>query len=108
MFSYQPRLANLVAQLGISEPQWLQSMLIFSSQRSGEGPVGWKFLYTVPQSVTGFWFALEDAALKTAVFGYCLASAKMVCAHVFGGLTDSCRRKPFRKRRVSMKTMALS
>ena len=66
-FSYQPRLANLVAQLGISEPQWLQSMLIFMQPTIG-GEVTWhqdgSFLYTVPQSVTGFWFALEDASLE--------------------------------------------
>ncbi len=66
-FSYQPRLANLVAQLGISEPQWLQSMLIFKQPAIG-GEVTWhqdgSFLYTVPQSVTGFWFALEDASLE--------------------------------------------
>ena len=66
-FSYQPRLANLVAQLGISEPQWLQSMLIFKQPAIG-GEVTWhqdgSFLYTVPQSVIGFWFALEDANLE--------------------------------------------
>ena len=66
-FSYQPRLANLVTQLGISEPQWLQSMLIFKQPAIG-GEVTWhqdgSFLYTVPQSVIGFWFALEDATLE--------------------------------------------
>ena len=66
-FSYQPRLANLVAQLGISEPQWLQSMLIFKQPALG-GEVTWhqdgSFLYTVPHSVIGFWFALEDASLE--------------------------------------------
>jgi len=66
-FSYQPRLANLVTQLGISEPQWLQSMLIFKQPAIG-GEVIWhqdgSFLYTVPQTVIGFWFALEDATLE--------------------------------------------
>ena len=66
-FSYQPRLANLVVQLGICEPQWLQSMLIFKQPAIG-GEVTWhqdgSFLYTVPQSVIGFWFALEDATLE--------------------------------------------
>ena len=66
-FSYQPRLANLVAQLGISEPQWLQSMLIFKQPAIG-GEVTWhqdgSFLFTVPQSVIGFWFSLEDATLE--------------------------------------------
>ena len=66
-FSYQPRLVSLVAQLGISEPQWLQSMLIFKQPAIG-GEVTWhqdgSFLYTVPHSVIGFWFALEDATLE--------------------------------------------
>ena len=66
-FSYQSRLANLVAQLGISEPQWLQSMLIFKQPAIG-GEVTWhqdgSFLYTVPQTVIGFWFALEDATIE--------------------------------------------
>ena len=66
-FSYQPRLANLVQQLEIAEPQLMQSMLIFKQPGIG-GEVTWhqdgSFLYTVPQSVTGFWFALEDATLE--------------------------------------------
>ncbi len=66
-FSYQQRLVNLVKQLGITEPQLLQSMLIFKQPAIG-GEVTWhqdgSFLYTVPQSVTGFWFALEDATLE--------------------------------------------
>ncbi len=65
-FSYQPRLANLVDQLEIAQPQLLQSMLIFKQPGIG-GEVTWhqdgSFLYTAPESVTGFWFALEDATL---------------------------------------------
>jgi len=42
-------------------------MLIFKQPSIG-GEVTWhqdgSFLYTVPQSVTGFWFALEDASLE--------------------------------------------
>ena len=66
-FSDQLRLVNLVAQLGIAKPQWLQSMLIFKQPAIG-GEVTWhqdgSFLYTVPQTVIGFWFALEDATLE--------------------------------------------
>ncbi len=66
-FSYQPHLANLVSQLEIDRPQLLQSMLIFKQPGIG-GEVTWhqdgSFLYTVPHSVTGFWFALEDATLE--------------------------------------------
>ena len=66
-FSYQPRLAVLAEQLGLADPLLLQSMLIFKQPGIG-GEVSWhqdgSFLYTVPQSVTGFWFALEEATLE--------------------------------------------
>jgi phytanoyl-CoA hydroxylase len=66
-FSYQPRLAALAKQLGLVDPLLLQSMLIFKQPNIG-GEVSWhqdgSFLYTVPQSVTGFWFALEEATLE--------------------------------------------
>ena len=66
-FSYQPRLAVLAEQLGLVDPLLLQSMLIFKQPSIG-GEVSWhqdgSFLYTIPQSVTGFWFALEEATLE--------------------------------------------
>ena len=66
-FSYQGRLAVLAEQLGLVDPLLLQSMLIFKQPSIG-GEVSWhqdgSFLYTVPQSVTGFWFALEEATLE--------------------------------------------
>ena len=66
-FSYQPRLAVLAEQLGLVDPLLLQSMLIFKQPGIG-GEVSWhqdgSFLYTVPQSVIGFWFALEEATLE--------------------------------------------
>ena len=66
-FSYQPRLAVLAEQLGLGDPLLLQSMLIFKQPSIG-GEVSWhqdgSFLYTVPQSVTGFWFALEEATVE--------------------------------------------
>ncbi len=66
-FSYQLRLAVLAQQLGLVDPLLLQSMLIFKQPSIG-GEVSWhqdgSFLYTVPQSVTGFWFALEEATLE--------------------------------------------
>ena len=65
-FSYQPKLSTLANQLGLIEPLLLQSMLIFKQSGIG-GEVSWhqdgSFLYTRPQTVTGFWFALEDATL---------------------------------------------
>ncbi len=65
-FSRDPRLAALVADLGVAEPLLVQSMLIFKQPRIG-GEVVWhqdaSFLITDPPSVIGLWFALEDATL---------------------------------------------
>jgi phytanoyl-CoA hydroxylase len=59
-----PRLAALAGDLGIADPGLIQSMVIFKQPRIG-GEVGMhqdaSFLYTEPVSITGFWFALEDA-----------------------------------------------
>jgi len=66
-FSYQAPLAILARQLGLADPLLLQSMLIFKQPGIG-GEVTWHqdgtFLFTEPQSVMGFWFALEDATLE--------------------------------------------
>ena len=66
-YSRDPRLASLAGALGLAQPLLLQSMLIFKQPRIG-GEVVWhqdaSFLATEPQSVIGFWFALEDATLE--------------------------------------------
>ncbi|GAB4226494.1 MAG: Dot/Icm type IV secretion system effector LegD1 [Kiloniellaceae bacterium] len=66
-FSRLPQVAALAGGLGLDEPLLLQSMYIFKQPRIG-GEVGWHqdstFLYTEPLSVTGLWFALEDATLE--------------------------------------------
>ena len=63
-FSRMPELAALVADLGYTRPLLLQSMYIFKQPNIG-GEVTCHqdatFLFTEPQSVTGLWFALEDA-----------------------------------------------
>ena len=63
-FSRDPRLAELAHDIGLTQPLLMQSMLIFKQPRIG-GEVCWhqdaSFLYSEPQSVVGFWFALEDA-----------------------------------------------
>jgi phytanoyl-CoA hydroxylase len=65
-FSRDPRLAAIAADLGVIDPLLMQSMLIFKQPRIG-GEVVWhqdaSFLLTGPQSVIGFWWALEDATL---------------------------------------------
>ncbi|HLM54666.1 MAG TPA: phytanoyl-CoA dioxygenase family protein [Pyrinomonadaceae bacterium] len=63
-FSRTPALAALARALGYRRPLLIQSMYIFKQPRIG-GEVTCHqdatFLYTEPPSVTGLWFALEDA-----------------------------------------------
>lgn len=63
-FSRGPALAALAQDLGLAQPQLWQSMYIFKQPGIG-GEVKWhqdaSFFDTTPSSVTGFWFALEDA-----------------------------------------------
>jgi phytanoyl-CoA hydroxylase len=63
-FSHGPELAALARDLGLLRPQLWQSMFIFKPPGIG-GEVKWHqdatFLQTSPCTVTGFWFALEDA-----------------------------------------------
>jgi phytanoyl-CoA hydroxylase len=64
--AYDPRLAEVARDLGMVDALALQSMYIFKQPRIG-GEVSCHqdatFLYTDPISVTGFWFAIEDATL---------------------------------------------
>jgi phytanoyl-CoA hydroxylase len=65
-FSYTPELAGVAADIGLADALALQSMYIFKQPYIG-GEVGCHqdatFLYTDPITVTGFWFAIEDATL---------------------------------------------
>ena len=66
-FSYTPELAAVASDIGIAAPLAIQSMYIFKQPHIG-GEVGCHqdatFLYTEPLSVTGFWFAIEDATVE--------------------------------------------
>lgn len=66
-FSRKPQLAAMAGDLGFQKPLLLQSMYIFKQPNIG-GEVTCHqdatFLYTEPMTVTGFWFALEDATLE--------------------------------------------
>ncbi len=66
-FSYRPELAGVAADIGLTDALALQSMYIFKQPLIG-GEVGCHqdstFLYTEPMTVTGFWFAIEDATLQ--------------------------------------------
>ncbi len=66
-FTYTSELAGAAHDIGMRAPLALQSMYIFKQPEIG-GEVGCHqdatFLYTDPISVTGFWFALEDATIE--------------------------------------------
>ena len=66
-FTYTRALAEIAADIGLDDALVLQSMYIFKQPGIG-GEVGCHqdatFLYTEPISVTGFWFAIEDATLE--------------------------------------------
>jgi phytanoyl-CoA hydroxylase len=65
-FSYTPELVDVAADIGLVDALALQSMYLCKSPHIG-GEVGCHqdatFLYTDPITVTGFWFALEDATV---------------------------------------------
>jgi phytanoyl-CoA hydroxylase len=65
-FSYTADLADVIRDIGMADPLALQSMYIFKQPGIG-GEVSCHqdatFLYTDPLTVTGFWFAIEDATL---------------------------------------------
>jgi len=66
-FSHTSALAGLCADLGYEDPAILQSMYIFKQPRIGgevTSHTDLTFLWTDPRSVTGFWFAIEDATLE--------------------------------------------
>jgi phytanoyl-CoA hydroxylase len=66
-FSRTPTMAALATDIGLTDPKLLQSMYIFKNPEIG-GEVTCHqdatFLYTDPITVTGFWFAIEDATLE--------------------------------------------
>lgn len=66
-FTYTPMLAGIAEDIGLDAGLVLQSMYIFKQPFIG-GEVGCHqdstFLYTDPMTVTGFWFAIEDATLE--------------------------------------------
>lgn len=66
-FSRTPAMAELADDLGLVDPRLLQSMYIFKQPSIG-GEVSLHcdhtFLWTEPQSVIGFWVAIEDATVE--------------------------------------------
>jgi phytanoyl-CoA hydroxylase len=66
-FSYSHKIKQLVSDLRVAKPLFVQSMYIFKQPRIG-GEVTCHqdstFLYTEPQDIAGFWVALEDATIS--------------------------------------------
>lgn len=89
-FSYTSDLATLAADLGLRDALALQSMYLCKQPHFG-GEVGCHqdatFLYTEPITVTGFWFALEDATVQNG----CLWAAP---GHHQGALRQRYERGP--------------
>lgn len=88
-FSRGPRLARLAADLGYVAPLLLQSMYIFKQPGIGGEVVCHQdagFLHTEPPSVTGLWFALEDATVENG------------CMFAIAGGHKGPLRKRFRRR----------
>ena len=87
-FSRTPELASVAKCLGYEDPAILQSMYIFKPPRIGGEVVAHQdstFLYTEPETCTGFWFALEDATLANGCMQF-----------VPGAHTEPLRRRNYR------------
>ena len=66
-FSRTAKLAALAGDIGMQAPLLLQSMYIFKQPRIGGEVVchtDHSYLWTEPQSVVGFWFAIDDATTE--------------------------------------------
>lgn len=94
-FTYTPRLAEVAADIGLADALVLQSMYIFKQPSIG-GEVTCHqdatFLYTDPITVTGFWFALEDATLENGCLWAAPGGHRTGLRQLFkrtGAMTDS-------------------
>lgn len=66
-FSHSARLAAVAKSVGLTQAHLLQSMYIFKQPRIGGEVtchVDHTYLWTEPQSVIGFWFAIDDATTE--------------------------------------------
>lgn len=63
-FSHQEQFFSLSRKLGLQKPSLVQSMFIFKQAKFGDEVIAHQdatFIHTFPQSLLGFWLALEDA-----------------------------------------------
>lgn len=72
-----PRLAVLLARLGVQEPLLVQSMVIFKEPGIGAAVPAHQdatFLRTSPPSVVGLWFALDAATADNGALEVCVGA----------------------------------
>jgi phytanoyl-CoA hydroxylase len=99
-FSRGPRLQAVADGLGLRDPKVVQSMYIFKQPGIG-GEVNCHqdstYLYTEPESVFGFWFAIEDAHRGNGCLGGLAGEHRKGLKEVFRRQADgSFRIEPIR------------
>ena len=65
--SYDPRIGQMCRELGLVKPLATQSMYIFKQPRIGGDVCAHQdgsYLFTIPQSVIGFWWALDKCTVN--------------------------------------------
>ncbi len=90
-FSRGPRLAAVAAAIGLIDPKLLQSMYIFKQPGIGGEVMCHQdstYLYTEPDSVIGFWFAIEDAHRGNGCLGGLPGEHRKGLKEVFRRQTD--------------------
>ena len=98
-FSHRNDLNNIAKAINIKNPLLIQSMYIFKQPNIGGEVVCHQdstFLYTKPDSVVGFWVALEDATIENG------------CLWVASGGHKGPLRKLFTKEKNVMKMITLN
>jgi phytanoyl-CoA hydroxylase len=90
-FSRGPRLQSVAEGIGLVDPKLLQSMYIFKQPGIG-GEVSCHqdstYLYTEPESVVGFWFAIEDAHRGNGCLGGLAGQHRLGLKEVFSRQAD--------------------
>ena len=97
-FSHRKDLDQIARSIGIKNPLLMQSMYIFKQPNIGGEVVCHQdstFLYTEPDTVVGFWVALEDATLENG------------CLWIAEGGHKSPLRKIFTRKNGKMKMITL-
>lgn len=97
-FSHRLDLDQIAKAIGLNNPLLMQSMYIFKQPNIGGEVVCHQdstFLYTEPDTVVGFWVALEDATIENG------------CLWVASGGHKGPLRKLFRKENNAMKMIIL-